>query len=227
MNIFPLIQTPLSLERLLYPLRLGELEGAGLLGDGGALLLGSQTGHQFGHQSAGLLGVEVAGLLGDVHQGVHLLVVTLLRSLLGHAALATDLHWLLLTLGIPNKLAVALVHIPGGARRLVHCPALLGSLAVTNLLQRPVTLPDCLLDRLLLECDLAALLKVLITGLLLGWLEIGEVSVVTLFHVFVFALQDGIFGQGLHRLLLDHTQPAVRGAGSLAEVHSTCDRIGP
>ena len=95
-----LIETPLCLERLLYPLGLSELEGAGLLGHGGALLLGSEAGHQLGHQSAGLLGVEVASLLGDVHQGVHLLVVTLLWPLLGHAALATDLHRLLLAIGV-------------------------------------------------------------------------------------------------------------------------------
>ena len=153
--------------------------------------------------------------------------MTLLWPLLGHAALTTDLHRLLLTLGVPNKLARALVHVPGGARRLVHGPALLGSLAITNLLQRPVTFPDCLLDRLLLECYLAALLKVLITGLLLRGLEVCDVGVVTLLHVLVFALQDGILGQSLDRLLLDHTQPAIRGAGSLAEVHSTWDRVRP
>ena len=118
LNIFSLIviETPLCPERLLHPLGLSELEGASLLGHGGALLLGSEAGHQLGHQSAGLLGVEVASLLGDVHQGVHLLVVTLLRPLLGHAALATDLHRLLLAIGVSYKLARALVHVPGGAR---------------------------------------------------------------------------------------------------------------
>ena len=40
LNFF-LIETPLCLERLLHSLWLSELEGAGLLGHGGALLLGS------------------------------------------------------------------------------------------------------------------------------------------------------------------------------------------
>ena len=135
--------------------------------------------------------------------------MTLLWSLLTHAALATDLHRNLLTLGVPHKLAVPLVHVPGGAGRLVHSPALLGPLAVTDLLHRTVALPDRLLHCLLLESDLTALLEILLTRLFLGGLEVGDVGVVTLLHVLVFALQDGILRQGLHPLLLDNTQSPV------------------
>ena len=150
----------------------------------------------------------------------HLLVMTLLRSLLTHTALTTDLHRFLLTLGVSHKLAVTLVNVPGGAGGLVHSPALPGPLSVTNLLHRSVALPDCLLHRLLLESYLTTLLEILLTGLLLGWLEVGDVGVVTLLHVLMFTLQDWILRQSLHPLLLDNTQSSVCCSRGLAEVHS-------
>ena len=67
-----LIQTPLRPQGFVLPLRLSELQGASLLGDGGAFLLRSETGHQLGDQPAGFLRVEVTGLLGDIDQSVHL-----------------------------------------------------------------------------------------------------------------------------------------------------------
>ena len=146
--------------------------------------------------------------------------MTLLWSLLTHTALATDLHRDLLTLGVPHKLAVPLVNVPGGAGRLVHSPALPGPLSVTNLLQRSVALPDRLLHRLLLESYLTTLLEILLTGLLLGRLEEGDVGVVTLLDVLVFTLQDWVLRQCLHPLLLDNTQAAVCRSRGLAEVHS-------
>ena len=151
----------------------------------------------------------------------HLLVVTLLGTLLTDTALATDLHWLLLALGVAHKAPVALVDIPGGAGRLVHSPALSLSLSVADLLHGSVALPDRLLHCLLLEGDLAALLEVLLAGLLLCWLEESDVGVVTLLHVLVFALQDRILGHRLHLLLLDDTQAAVLSPRGFAEVYSS------
>ena len=107
-----LVETPLCPERLPLQTWLREPEVAGLLGDGGALLLGVQAGHQLGHKTASLLRVQVAHLLGHVDQGVDLLVVALLGPLLSHTASSTDLHRKLLTGGVPHKLARALLDVP-------------------------------------------------------------------------------------------------------------------
>ena len=110
---------------------------------------------------------------------------------------------------------------PGCAGRLVLRPTLLGSLAVANLPLRSVALPHRLCGRLRPERDLAALLKVLLTLLLLLGVEDGDVGVVALLHVLVGALQDRVLGQRLHRLLLDHTQSTIRLPGCLAEVNTS------
>ena len=149
----------------------------------------------------------------------HLLVVTLLWTLLAHTALAADLHRLLLALGVAHEAAVPLVNVPGGAGGLVHSPALSRPLAIADLLHGSVALPDRLLHGLLLEGYLAALLEILLAGLLLGRLEEGDVGVVALLHVLVFTLQDRILRHRLHLLLLDDAKSPVRCPGGLAEVH--------
>ena len=147
--------------------------------------------------------------------------MALLRALLADTSLTTDLHWLLLTLCISHKVPASLVNVPGGAGGLVHSPALSLSLAIANLLHGSVALPDSLLHSLLLEGYLTTLLEVLLAGLLLCWLEVGDVGVVTLLNVLVLTLQDGILGQRLNTLLLDDTQSPVSRPGGLAEVHSS------
>ena len=72
--------------------------------------------------------------------------------------------------------------------RLVHRPALLLSLAVAGLDLGPVTLPHRVPDGLLAEGDLTRLLEVLLALLLLGGAKLGDVCVVTLLNVPVFAL---------------------------------------
>ena len=111
----------------------GELQGAGLLGDNGALLLGREAGHQPGDVLADLLGVQVTGLLGHIHQGGEHLIVALLRSLLKGAASTADLNGQLLALGVTDKLARRLLHILGGARGLIYRLAHLLSLAIALL----------------------------------------------------------------------------------------------
>merc|ERR1712203_850279 len=113
--------------------------------------------------------------------------MALFLSLLCHAASSANLNRKFLARGISNKLAGLLLHILGGTRGLVHSPALLRTLAIANLLQRSVTLLDCLVEGLLLEGDGAELLSVL-----------------------VGALQDRLLLQGSHGLLLVHAaQPSV------------------
>ena len=114
--------------------------------------------------------------------------MALLRTLLADTSLTTDLHRLFLTLCVSHKVPASLVDVPGGAGGLVHGPALSLSLAIANLLHGSVALPDRLLHRLLLEGYLTTLLKVLLAGLLLCWLEVGDVGVVTLLNVLVLTL---------------------------------------
>ena len=127
------VQTPLGQQGLVHLLGLGELEGAGLLGHDGALVLGLQLGHQLGDEPAGLLGVEVTHLLGDVHQRGDHLVMALLLSLLISTSSSANLNGKLLAGGVSDKLAGLLLHILGGAGGLVHSPALLGSLTYIEL----------------------------------------------------------------------------------------------
>ena len=122
------VETPLGQQGLVHLLGLGELEGAGLLGHDGALVLGLELGHQLGDEPAGLLGVEVTHLLGHIDQGGDHLVVTLLLSLLVSAASSANLNGELLAGSISDKLARLFLHILGGAGGLIHSPALLWSL---------------------------------------------------------------------------------------------------
>ena len=151
--------------------------------------------------------------------------MTLLRALLRHTALATDLHWLLLTLGVTHKLTIALVNVPGAAAALIHCPALLRPLSIAHLLQRSVTLANSFFLSLLLEHNVAHFLKVLLARLLLGRFEECDVGVVTLLYILVFTLQDWILGQSLHCLILDNTKTTICSSGGLTEVNSSSRSI--
>ena len=88
-------------------------------------------------------------------------------------------------------------------------------MAITNLDKRLVALLHSLTGGLLLEGDLTALLKVLLTDLLLSRVENCDVGVVALLHVLVGALQDGILGQGLNSGLLGDADLSVLPASAL------------
>merc|ERR1719264_711536 len=196
------VEAPFGQERLWHLAWLRELEHAGLLWHNCAFMLWTQPWHQLCHKSAGLLWVEVTHLLWHVDQGGNGLIMALLRALLKGAPCSTDLNWKLFTAGVADKLAGLLLHILGGAGGLVHRPALLGSLTVANLLNWLVALFHCLIVSLLLECDRALLLKVLLADFLLAGGELGDIGVVALLHVLVGALQDRLLLQAGHRLLL-------------------------
>ena len=186
------VQTPPSLQRFGHLAGLSKPEVAGLLGHDGALVHWGQPWGQAGLEPAGLLGVEVANLLGHVHHASDDLVVALLRPLLEGTASPADLDGKFLTGGVSHELTRLFLHILGAAGGLVHSPALLRSLPVTNLLYRFVTFLNCFINSFLFEGDGALLLKVLLADLLLGRLELSDVGVVTLLGVLVSALQDGI-----------------------------------
>ena len=220
------VQAPLGLQGLVNLLGVAELEVAGLLGDDGALVLGLQLGDQLGLEPAGLLGVEVTHLLGDIQERGDNLVVALLRTGLADTAGATDLNGELLALGVTNKLAGLLLDVPGGARGLIDGPALLGSLAVADLGDGLVALLHGLVESLLLEGDLAGLLKILLTHFLLGSLKLRHIGVVALLNILVGALKDGILGEGGDGLLLLNTAEAGLGVGLAArEVDSSLDSL--
>merc|ERR1719264_1843470 len=218
------VEAPFGQERLWHLAWLRELEHAGLLWHNCALMLWTQPWHQLCHESAGLLRVEVTHLLWHVDQGGNGLIMALLRALLKGAPCSTDLNRKLFTAGVPDKLAGLLLHILGGAGGLVHRPALLGPLTVANLLCRPVALPHRLVEGLLLERDLARLLKVLLAHLLLAGLELGDVGVVALLGVLVGALQDRLLLNGGHLLLpLNTAESSLRVGLASAEVDPTLD----
>ncbi len=220
------IQTPPGAQGLVDLLGLGELEVASLLGDGGALVAGLQAGDQLGLEAAGLLGVQVTGLLRHINKRGDGLVMALLGSLLSNTASTADLDRELLTRGVANKLAGLLLNVASSTRGLIHSPALLGTLAITNLLQRPVALSHSLFSSLLLEGNLTTLLKVLLADLLLGSLEGCDIGVVALLNVLVGALQDGVLLKGGHGLLPLHTAEASLGVSLTArEVNSTIDLV--
>ena len=186
------VQTPPGHNILSLLLGLAKLYDAGLLRNCGALVLRSQLWHKLGGKSAGFLGVEITSFLGNInYRGCHF-VVTLLRSLLEGAAGSTDLDGELLTGGVSHELTRLLLHVLGATGRLIDSPALLRSLAITNLLYRFVTFLNSLVESFLFEGDGALLLKVLLADLFLGGFELCDVGVVALFHVLVSALQDGI-----------------------------------
>ena len=201
---------------------LGELEVASLLRYNCALVFWCQSWHQLGNKSASLLWVEITNFLRDIHKGGNNLVMAFLSPFFIGTASSTDLNGQLLTAGVSHKLARLLLNILGCARTLIHSPALLWSLTIAHLLNWLVALLDSLIESLLLECDGAELLKVLLTDLLLTWLELCDVGVVTLLSVLMCTLQDWLLLQRGHSLLLvNTTEASVRICYTIAEIHST------
>ena len=78
----------------------------------GALLLRFQLRHQLRRVPAPLLRLNIAALLRHLNEGVDLLLVALLGTLVNYTACSTDLHWKLLTTCVPHKLARALLYVP-------------------------------------------------------------------------------------------------------------------
>ena len=98
-------------------------------------------------------------------------------------------------------------------------------MAIAGLDQRPVTFLDILLDGLLLKSDLAGLLKVLLADLLLGRVELRDIGVVTLLHIFVRALEDRVLLQRCDRLFrLDAAKACVWVILAAAEVNTSSNR---
>ena len=152
--------------------------------------------------------------------------MTLLGSLLKCTARSTDLHGKFLTGSVSHELTRLLLHVLGAAGRLVDSPALLRSLAVTNLLYGFVTFLNSFINSLLFEGDGTLLLEVLLANLLLGRLELSDVGVVTLLSVLVGALQDGILLQGGDfRDLVDTAEAGVRVSDTATEVDPTSDGL--
>ena len=162
------VQAPLGLQWLVDLLGRAELEVADLLRDGGALSNWVKLGDKLGLEATGLLRVQVTSLLRNINKSGDDLIVALLSSLLSDTASTADLNWELLAVGVSNKLAGLLLNVPGGARGFVDSATLLGALAIANLLKGLVAFLHSLVESLLLEGDLAGLLKVFLANLLLS-----------------------------------------------------------
>jgi len=220
------VQAPLGLQRLLNLFRVAELEVAGLLGNGGALMLRLELGDQLGLEAAGLLGVEIADLLGDIKQRHNCLVMALLSTLLSDTASTADLNRELLATGVTNKLAWLLLDVPGRAGGLIHGPAFFRTLTIADLLQGLVALLHGLIESLLLEGDLAGLLKILLAHFLLGRFKLRHIGVVALLNILVGTLEDGILlecGDGL--ILLNTTEAGLGICLAAREINSSLDSV--
>ncbi len=182
------VKAPPGQQGLLNQLRRGELHVADLLGDDGALMLRCKTGDKLGLETASRLGVEITGFLRDIHKGGDGLIMALLFAFFSDATSSTNLHWKLLASRVSNKPAWLFLNVAGGTGGLVDSPALLRTLPVAHFGQGPVALLHILLKGLLLKGDLARLLKVFLANFLLGRLELCDVSVVALLHLFMGAL---------------------------------------
>jgi len=216
------VQTPLGLQWLFDLLWGGELEVAGLLGDDGTFVSRLQSWDKLGLEAAGLLWVQVTDLFRNIKERSDGLVVALFWSLLSHTASSANLNWKLLTLGVSDKLTRLLFNVLGGTAGFVDGSAFLWSLTVAHLFQRLVAFLDSLIDCLLLEGNLTALLKVLLTDLFLSRSELCDVSVVALLDILVGTFQDWIFLQSFDGLFFLHTAKAGFGViNTTTKVNST------
>jgi len=216
------VQAPLGLQWLFDFLWGSELEVAGLLGDDGTFVSGLQSWDKLGLEAAGLLWVQVTDLFRNIKERSDGLVVALFWSLLSHTASSANLNWKLLTLGVSDKLTRLLFNVLGGTAGFVDGSAFLWSLTVAHLFQRLVAFLDSLIDCLLLEGNLTALLKVLLTDLFLSRSELCDVSVVALLDILVGTFQDWIFLQSFDGLFFLHTAKAGFGViNTTTKVNST------
>ena len=104
---------PLCPQRHLLHLGSPLLQAAHLDGHLGAFLLRCQLRHQLRRVPAPLLRLNIAALLRHLDEGVDLLVVALLGTLLNYTACSTDLHWKLLTTCVPHKFSWSKLNVPG------------------------------------------------------------------------------------------------------------------
>ena len=94
------------------------------------------------------------------------------------------------------------------------------TLTIAHFTLRSVTFLHSFPCSLLFECDLTKFFKVLLANFFLSRFELGDISIVAFFHVFVSALKDRIFGQSLDLALFDYTQSAVSSSLSLTKVNA-------
>ncbi len=207
------ILAPAGLEWLVNLLRGSKLQIAGVLGNGGALGLGFQAGDQLSLETARLLWVQVTDLLRNINKRGNGLVMALLRSFFSDTPSTTDLYRQFLTAGITYKFARLLLNVAGCAGGLVDSPALLRALTIADLVQRLVALFHILINCLLLESNLAGLFKILLTNLLLGRRELGDIGVMTLLYILVCALKNGILLERSNSLFLLNAAKSSVGIG--------------
>jgi len=216
-----LVQTPLCSQWLVASLRLAEVESACFLRHSCALLLGLQAGNQFCLKSAGLLGIEITDFLGNINQSINFFIVAFLCALSAHATSSANLDRKLFTGSVSNKFTRSFLNISGSTGGFINSSTFLLALSIANLLLWPVALSDGLFAGLLLERDLALLLKVLLANLFLCGPEVGDICVMALLQVLVGAGEDGVLGDGLYTLLLDHAESSILSSGGSREVDTT------
>jgi hypothetical protein len=150
--------------------------------------------------------------------------MALFFSFLSGTASTTDLNGELLTLGVSNKLARLFLNILCGTRRLIYGFALLWTLSIADLCHGLVALPHIFFKGLLLEGNLADLLKILLTHLFLSSIKLCHIGVMALFNVLVCALKNWILlERGYNLILLNTAETSVGICLAAGEVDSALD----
>jgi len=107
------VKTPFGEERFVNLLGLGELKGAGFLGDNSTLVLGLELGNKLGDETAGFLWVQVTDFFGNINKRNNNFVVALFGSFFECATSTANFNWKLFTRGVTNKFARLLFNILG------------------------------------------------------------------------------------------------------------------
>ena len=87
------IKTPSGEERFLNLLGLGELKGAGFLGDNSTLVLRLQLGNKLGDESTGFLGIQITHFLRNINKRNNNFIMALFRSFFKCTTSSANFNW--------------------------------------------------------------------------------------------------------------------------------------
>jgi hypothetical protein len=187
------------------------------------------VGDKFGYEAAVALGLQLAMFLWLLDSGYHRLITTVFWTL-NHVAIvrSTDFSRHLLAPGVRLVVSTGTFHIsgvafrlkPGPTHSLLRCSVLFGKI-ITLLDERCVALLQAVVERDLLEVNLARLPEALLTLLFLRGEKLRDVGVVALRHVLVPALLHLVIFHMVHIFHLCNAPRAIRPRSSAGEVDNS------
>ena len=87
------IKTPFGEERFLNLLGLGELKGAGFLGDNSTLVLRLQLGNKLGDESTGFLGIQITNFFRNINKRDKNFIMAFFWSFFKCTTGSTNFNW--------------------------------------------------------------------------------------------------------------------------------------